>query len=54
MFYIFEILFLYFFMVRQKVTALTNPPYGVTVMREWDRVKTFLFYWGINEVEKLT
>ncbi|HDY7263584.1 TPA: succinate dehydrogenase, partial [Klebsiella pneumoniae] len=20
--------------VRQKVTALTNPPYGVTVMRE--------------------
>ncbi|OWG04010.1 succinate dehydrogenase, partial [Klebsiella pneumoniae] len=32
MFYIFETLFLYFFMVRQKVTALTNPPYGVTVM----------------------
>ncbi|HBV6849433.1 TPA: succinate dehydrogenase, partial [Klebsiella pneumoniae subsp. pneumoniae] len=28
MFYIFETLFLYFFMVRQKVTALTNPPYG--------------------------
>ncbi|HBQ6930793.1 succinate dehydrogenase, partial [Klebsiella pneumoniae] len=26
MFYIFETLFLYFFMVRQKVTALTNPP----------------------------
>ncbi|MBW4941612.1 succinate dehydrogenase, partial [Klebsiella pneumoniae subsp. pneumoniae] len=25
MFYIFETLFLYFFMVRQKVTALTNP-----------------------------
>ncbi|HCB2834728.1 TPA: succinate dehydrogenase, partial [Klebsiella pneumoniae] len=24
MFYIFETLFLYFFMVRQKVTALTN------------------------------
>ncbi|MGG7266419.1 succinate dehydrogenase, partial [Klebsiella pneumoniae] len=36
MFYIFETLFLYLFMVRQKVTALTNPPDGVTVMREWD------------------
>ncbi|HCJ4706077.1 TPA: succinate dehydrogenase, partial [Klebsiella pneumoniae] len=29
------------------VTALTNPPYGVTVMREWDRVETFLFLKGI-------
>ncbi|CDN07326.1 conserved hypothetical protein [Klebsiella quasipneumoniae subsp. similipneumoniae] len=26
MFYIFETLFLYFFMTQQKVTALTNPP----------------------------
>ncbi|ATM70510.1 succinate dehydrogenase [Klebsiella pneumoniae] len=52
MFYIFETLFLYFFMVRQKVTALTNPPYGVTVMREWDRVKTFLFLKGIIREKK--
>ncbi|HCI5982917.1 MULTISPECIES: succinate dehydrogenase [Klebsiella] len=44
MFYIFETLFLYFFVVQQKVTALTNPPKGVTVTREWDRVKTFLFF----------
>ncbi|HBW7746400.1 succinate dehydrogenase [Klebsiella pneumoniae] len=53
MFYIFETLFLYFFMVRQKVTALTNPPYGVTVMREWDRVKTFLFLKGIIGKKKI-